>query len=71
MVPTNGLSVSEVRALGVDQVIAGAWIVEVQQGKMSRAAAGALKSVTRQLLMAHVAPNGLMSRIWMEQLIRT
>lgn len=70
-VPTNGLSVSEVRALGVDQVIAGAWIVEVQQGKMSRAAAGALKSVTRQLLMAHVAPNGLMSRIWMEQLIRT
>lgn len=70
-VPTNGLNVSEVRALGVEQVVSGEWILEVQRGQMSRAAASALKPVTRQLLLAHVAPNGLMSRIWMEQLIRT
>lgn len=68
--PTNGLSVSERNALTVDQEIAGEVILSVQNAGMSRGAALALKSVTRKLLLAHVAPNGLMSRVWMEQLIK-
>lgn len=68
--PTNGLNVSQLQSPAVDQVVAGAFILEVQRGEISRGAASALKPVTRKLLLGHVAPNGLMSRAWMEQLIR-
>lgn len=51
--------------------VSGKLIVELgQQGQMTRAMAASFRPVTRQLLVSHVAPNGLLSRVWMEQLLK-
>ncbi|MCR2746919.1 DNA repair protein RecO [Limnobacter parvus] len=67
---SNGLNVGNLQNGLVEQMVQGHWMVEIQQGLWSKAAASALKPITRRLLLAHVAPNGLMSRVWMEHLLR-
>jgi DNA repair protein RecO (recombination protein O) len=70
-VPTSGGTVNDLQNGSVEQVVQGRWIVEIQEGNWSKAISSALKPITRKLLMTHVAPNGLMSRVWMEHLLRT
>lgn len=50
--------------------VSGSCILEVGQGVMSKENAQALKALTRQMLSTYIAPNGLLSRVWMEQLIK-
>lgn len=69
-IPSVGGNVNNLQNGSVEQVVQGQWITEIQAGIWSKAASSALKPVTRKLLMTHVAPNGLMSRIWMEHLLR-
>lgn len=69
--PSSGGYVNELSGGAVDQVVQGQWIIEIQQGLWSKASASVFKPITRKLLMTHVAPNGLMSRVWMEHLLRT
>ena len=69
--PSNGGQVNGLRVNVVEQVIQGKWISEIQEGCWSNGVANAFKPITRRLLMTHVAPNGLMSRVWMEHLLRT
>jgi DNA repair protein RecO (recombination protein O) len=54
----------------VKQAVHGQWIIEIQEGGWSKAAASALRTVTRSILLDHIAPKGLMSRVWMEQLLK-
>jgi DNA repair protein RecO (recombination protein O) len=68
--PSNGGIVNNSTSSGVEQVIQGLLITEIQNGIWSKPAASALKPITRKLLMTHIAPNGLMSRVWMEHLLR-
>lgn len=70
-VPSSGGSVNDLQNGLVEQLVQGQWMSEIQQGLWSKAAASALKPITRRLLLTHVAPNGLMSRVWMEHLLRT
>ena len=69
--PSSGGTVNESQRNSVDLLVHGDLIAQVHKGQWSKAAASALKPITRKLLMAHVAPNGLMSRVWMEHLLRT
>ncbi|MFN4328102.1 MAG: DNA repair protein RecO [Limnobacter sp.] len=69
--PTNGLSVHEQQALVVEQAVPGQVIVNAGQHGVGKTEALALKPVTRKLLNAHVAPNGLLARNWMEQLLKS
>ncbi|HEX4918944.1 MAG TPA: DNA repair protein RecO [Limnobacter sp.] len=55
----------------VEPLVPGQVVLQIQQGQWSHTAASALKPVIRRLLLTHVAPNGLMSRAWMEQLVRS
>lgn len=50
--------------------VLGAVILQAGRGEMSKDSAQALKALTRQMLSTYVAPNGLLSRVWMEQLIK-
>ncbi|MFN7505262.1 MAG: DNA repair protein RecO, partial [Limnobacter sp.] len=68
--PSNGGIVNNSTSSGVDQVIQGLLIDEIRNGIWSKPAASALKPITRKLLMTHIAPSGLMSRVWMEHLLR-
>jgi len=68
--PSNGGIVNNSTSSGVDQVIQGLLIDEIRNGIWSKPAASALKPITRNLLMTHIAPSGLMSRVWMEHLLR-
>lgn len=70
-VPSSGGNVNDLQNRTVDSLVQGLLITQIQQGQWSKAAASALRPVTRKLLMTHVAPNGLMSRVWMEHLLRT
>lgn len=70
-VPSVGGNVNNLQNGSVEQVVQGRWIAEVHAGVWSKAACSALKPITRKLLLTHVAPNGLMSRVWMEHLLRT
>ncbi|MCQ8895936.1 DNA repair protein RecO [Limnobacter humi] len=54
----------------VEHGVPGQVILDLQSGVLTRAAASVLKMVTRKMLAAHVAPNGVVSRSWMEQLIK-
>ncbi|WP_370261265.1 DNA repair protein RecO [Limnobacter sp.] len=67
----DGGGVNPVHGNPVEPLVPGQTVLDIQAGQWSNAAASALKPVTRRLLMAHVAPNGLLSRAWMEQLIRS
>lgn len=69
--PSNGGKVGDTANHLPEPVVQGHVIDEISRGIWSKNAASVLKPVTRRLLMTHVAPNGLMSRVWMEQLIRT
>jgi DNA repair protein RecO (recombination protein O) len=69
--PSSGGKVNDLQNAPVEQVVQGQWMTEIQQGQWSNSAASALKPITRRLLLTHVAPNGLMSRVWMEHLLRT
>ncbi|MEQ9107280.1 MAG: DNA repair protein RecO [Limnobacter sp.] len=69
--PSRGGNVNELTNGTVDSLVQGILITQIQKGQWSKAAASALKPLTRRLLMTHVAPNGLMSRVWMEHLLRT
>lgn len=51
-------------------VFAGQLLSRIGQGELDLPLAQALKGFTRHMLNQHVAPNGLLSRTWMEQLIR-
>lgn len=54
-----------------DYGVPGELILELgAQGQMTRSMAASFRPVTRQLLLSHVAPNGLLSRVWMEQLLK-
>lgn len=70
-VPSVGGNVNNLQNGSVEQVVQGRWIADVHAGIWSKAACSALKPITRKLLLTHVAPNGLMSRVWMEHLLRT
>ncbi|MDX1668663.1 MAG: DNA repair protein RecO [Limnobacter sp.] len=54
----------------VGQTVKGQMLIELGQGLMTLETAQALKGLTRQMLSVHVAPNGLLSRTWMEQLVK-
>lgn len=54
----------------VKHCVKGEIITLVHQGEWSKTVASALKPVTRRLLVAHVAPNGLLSKVWMEHLLK-
>lgn len=69
-VSSNGVGVNDLQDGFVEQTVLGQWMTEIQQGLWSKVAASALKPITRRLLLTHVAPNGLMSRVWMEHLLR-
>jgi DNA repair protein RecO (recombination protein O) len=69
--PSNGGNVSDSMNYPVEPVVQGQVITDIGKGIWSKTGAGALKPITRKLLMTHVAPNGLMSRVWMEHLLRT
>lgn len=69
-VPSDRGNVNEAVNGLVEHAVQGSVIEQIRQGLWSKVAASALKPVTRKLLIAHVAPNGLMSRVWMEQLLR-
>ncbi|WP_334119610.1 DNA repair protein RecO [Limnobacter sp.] len=68
--PSSGGDVNGLQNAAVDYSVQGLLIAQIQQGQWSKVAASALKPVTRKLLLTHVAPNGLMSRVWMEHLLR-
>lgn len=68
--PSDGGNVNNSTSSSVEQMVQGLWIAEIQNGIWSKSAASALKPITRKLLMTHIAPNGLMSRVWMEHLLR-
>jgi DNA repair protein RecO (recombination protein O) len=68
--PSDGGNVNNSTNSSVEQLVQGLWIAEIQNGIWSKSAASALKPITRKLLMTHIAPNGLMSRVWMEHLLR-
>lgn len=67
---SNGASVGNSKMQFIEQGIQGMWIINIQKELWSKAAANLFKPITRKLLMMHVAPNGLMSRVWMEHLVR-
>lgn len=66
----NGGEVSFSENMNVKYCVKGDMIALVHQGEWSKAVASALKPVTRRLLVAHVAPNGLLSKVWMEHLLK-
>lgn len=66
--PETGWSLN--KADSVLSPVSGHCILEVGGGVMSKESAQALKALTRQMLATYVAPNGLLSRVWMEQLIK-
>lgn len=68
--PSNGVNVNKSVGSGVEHGVQGEWICSIQSGMWSKSAASALRPITRQLLMAHIAPNGLLSRVWMEHLLK-
>ncbi|HEY1058730.1 MAG TPA: DNA repair protein RecO [Limnobacter sp.] len=67
---SDGLGVMPSDDLGVDVGVPGQVLIDLNAGLLTRSAASALKMVTRKMLTAHVAPNGVLSRAWMEQLIK-
>ncbi|HEX4879285.1 MAG TPA: DNA repair protein RecO [Limnobacter sp.] len=67
----DGGYVNHTSVAHVEPLVPGQFVLQVQQGQWTLAAANALKPLVRRLLLTHVAPNGLMSRAWMEQLVRS
>lgn len=53
-----------------DSGVPGELILALGLGQMNRAIATALRHVTRQLLLKHIAPGGVVSRLWMEHLFK-
>ena len=53
-----------------EPTIRGELILLLDSGVMNRAMANVFRPITRKLLLASVAPNGLVSRAWMEQLVK-
>ncbi len=66
----NGGGVSFSENQNVKQCVKGEIINLVHQGEWSKSVASALKPITRRLLVSHVAPNGLLSKVWMEHLLK-
>ncbi len=64
----GGVAFSENK--NVKNCVKGEIITLVHHGQWSKTVASALKPVTRRLLVAHVAPNGLLSKVWMEHLLK-
>jgi DNA repair protein RecO (recombination protein O) len=50
--------------------LSGLHIIELEAGLLSRESALTLKPLTRSLLANHVSSKGLLSRAWMEQLVK-
>lgn len=50
--------------------VSGRHIIELEAGLLTRESAQILRPLTRSLLANHVSPKGLLSRTWMEQLVK-
>lgn len=69
--PLDGVTQDFSVNLAAESHVLGEVIYQVQRGQWDRSVALALKPVTRSALAEHVAPGGLLSRVWMEQLVKT
>lgn len=61
----------DAKSIGENRLkISGKYLINLEEGLLSRESALILKPLTRSLLANHVSSKGLLSRAWMEQLVK-